>query len=220
MWWAMPVARHFRRRPGFTLIELLTVLAVIAILGAMTVGAMRGARQRTDISRAKAELAALATALEGFRRHHGDYPQLGGYRQAAISPDPDQPGPRVATVQAKLFNCLTGVLGVRGRSDSVDSQSTSLLDPGRFSLEGRFDRPSHPPREQDVALLDPWGRRYRYYYKDAAQPATWRAAGYILYSAGPRIGPEGSETPPLDPATGLMRGTDGGEDADNLYANP
>jgi prepilin-type N-terminal cleavage/methylation domain-containing protein len=222
----MPLAQRRRGRPGFTLLELLTVLAVIAILGAITLTAIHGVRQRVNIARAKAELAALATALEEFRRHHGDYPQLGEYSQAPVTPAGANIGPGLATAQAKLFNCLTGLFGAREFGSPTRLNGPNFLDAGRFSLNGtltnRFHVPASPQSaavEENIALLDPWGRRYLYYYKDARNPAQWQAPGYVLYSAGARIGANGDQTP-LAPHTGLFPALPTPGMADNIYANP
>ena len=61
-------------RRGFTLIELLTAIALVAILTTFAVGGIRGAKERANITRAKADLAALVTALEEYKRIYGDYP--------------------------------------------------------------------------------------------------------------------------------------------------
>ena len=83
-----------RTGSAFTLIELLTVVAVIAILATFAVGAVRGAKERANIGRARSELAALVTALEEFKRRYGDYPQTGEFTQAAATPPLVTTGPR------------------------------------------------------------------------------------------------------------------------------
>src|SRR5687768_5553169 len=117
----MPLARPSRlsapvrrtcRAGAFTLLELLTVIAVLAILATFSIGAIRGAKERANIARARAQLSALATALEEFKRLYGDYPQTGEYQQAPVTPtgvtatQPNGVGPNPATAQVKLFNAL------------------------------------------------------------------------------------------------------------------
>jgi prepilin-type N-terminal cleavage/methylation domain-containing protein len=77
-------------RPGrtfaFTLIELLAVIVVISLLTGIVISGISAVRQRSNAARARVELAALANALEDYKRHYGDYPQLGEFGHAAITP--------------------------------------------------------------------------------------------------------------------------------------
>jgi prepilin-type N-terminal cleavage/methylation domain-containing protein len=63
-----------RRIGGFTLIELLIVVAIIAILAAIAVPNFLEAQTRSKVSRAKADLRTLATALESYRVDANKYP--------------------------------------------------------------------------------------------------------------------------------------------------
>ena len=233
------VARR-RLRAAFTLVELLTSIAVIAILMTFAIGAVRGAKERANIARARSDLAALVTALEEFKRIYGDYPQTGEFGQAPASPTgatatlPNGMGPGASTAQAKLFNCLTGVFGPKAFTNSDRLNGPNLLPPQfadatkyiNGSLTTQFLVPvsnaPNPPskQEQNVSLLDPWGRRYLYYYKNARSPALWQATGYVLYSAGRVVAANGTQTPPITVNTGLLLATQTAEMADNIYANP
>ncbi len=225
------VAPRYRAgAPGFTLLEVLTSIAVIAILVTISIGAIRGVVERSKIARTRGELAALVTALEQFRRLYGDYPQTGGLAQASATPSSDTTGPGVSTAQAKLFNCLTGVFGARDLTNRL--AGPNLLEVGRFAtnplvLPNQFgtliSNAPNPPTKSEInaCLIDPWGRRYLYYYKNPRDPNSWQATGFVLYSAGPRVAANGSQTPPLNPTTGLMLATQSAEMADNVYAtNP
>jgi prepilin-type N-terminal cleavage/methylation domain-containing protein len=233
----MSLARPSSRRTsaltrGFTLVELLTSIAVIAILSAFAIGAVRGAKERTNIARARGELAALVTALEEFKRIYGDYPQLGEFGQAAATPTAVTTGPGTQTAQAKLFNCLTGVFGAKAFANSDRLNGPNLLDVGKFALNAVSPLPTsfltpvnnapNPPSKQEVnaCLLDPWGRRYLYYYKNARSPNAWQATGYVLYSAGARVAANGTQTIPINANTGLFLAAQTAEMADNIYANP
>jgi general secretion pathway protein G len=68
-------------RRGFTLIELLIVVAIIAILAAIALPNFLEAQTRTKISRARADMRTVATALEAYRVDQNRYPPpiLGTY---------------------------------------------------------------------------------------------------------------------------------------------
>jgi len=81
-----PVTRQ--SRPGaFTLIELLVVVAVIAILAGITMAALGGVQKRSARSRAQAEVAALAAAIDNYHLDNGVYPPTdAGGLYGALSP--------------------------------------------------------------------------------------------------------------------------------------
>ena len=64
------------RRRGFTLIELLIVVAIIAILAAIAVPNFIEAQSRAKVSRAKADMRSLATAIEAYAVDNNQYPVL------------------------------------------------------------------------------------------------------------------------------------------------
>ena len=211
---------------GFTLLELLTVIAVVAILASIAIGAIRGAKERGMIARTRGELAALSSSLEQFKALYGDYPQTGGFSQAPATPTATASGPGVSTAQAKLFNCLTGAFGAK---PNFPLSGPNLIEVERFSINGTLTnqflvpvsngRTAPNKVEQNACLLDPWGRRYSYYYRNANNPGGWQATGYVLYSAGEKVAANGTQTAPLNPTSGLLLATQTAEMLDNIYAN-
>lgn len=148
--------RHCRNGlAAFSLLELVTVLGVVAVLAALSVGSTaHGLRNRALRAKAQADLAVIATALEDFRRHHGGYPRV--------------------SVSEDLFAALAG------ERDAANAVLASRLRPF-LSPDGL----AWPDPDSDVpghVALDPWGRAYRYVY---APGSAWRAPGYVLYSTGP-----------------------------------
>lgn len=179
------------RSSAFTLLELLAVIAIIAVLTSIVIRVGRRASEAGKVARAKAELAALSAALEGYRRQYGDYPRT--------------------TDNATLVQSLIGKLGPTG----------SALNPaGRVQFEvAKFTvaSPSTPDAAVDPfsnasgQLLDPWGEAYRYVYKVPA--SGWTNPSFVLYS----LGPDGAESATL--LSGGFIDVAASANADNVIAN-
>lgn len=69
--------RSTKSNGAFTLIELLIVVAIIAILAAIAVPNFMEAQVRSKVSRSKADMRALATAMETYRIDNRIYPPVG-----------------------------------------------------------------------------------------------------------------------------------------------
>jgi prepilin-type N-terminal cleavage/methylation domain-containing protein len=63
-----------RHRCAFTLVELLIVVAIIALLAAIAMPNFLEAQTRSKVSRAKADMRSLATAIEAYRTDTNHYP--------------------------------------------------------------------------------------------------------------------------------------------------
>ena len=126
-----------RRDEGFTVLELLLVVGLVTVLSGMMLGLGRYARDSGRASRASAELASLAAALESYRLAHGDYPRT------------DQP--------ARLLQALVGRRGPTGES----MVAQPVIEVGRFNVGLDGD----PFLSETTQLLDQWGEPYRYAYK-------------------------------------------------------
>jgi type II secretion system protein G len=84
---AKPSTLPSRPSTGFTLIELLVVIAVIAILAGITLAAMGGVNEKAARDRARAEIAAIANAIEQYRNINDRYPPAGATNlYTAIAP--------------------------------------------------------------------------------------------------------------------------------------
>ncbi len=66
------------RGHAFSILELLAVISVIIIILAITLGITDGICQTAANSRACAELASLAQALEEYKVYYDDYPWIDG----------------------------------------------------------------------------------------------------------------------------------------------
>ena len=191
-----PLYSHAQKRfanSGFTLIELLMVIAVILVLSGITFGISRGVQNAQARAQAKAELATLSQAIEQFKLRYGDYPwhdlDDGDYPQA----------PNVEPPSTMLLYALTGRLSMEPEKqsdgstklvvslvhDDLDNVNVKnrpkFIDMTKFSVQvaGTVDS------AKDVALLDPWGNPYVYWYKWENTPNNWNVFGPHLYSTGP-----------------------------------
>lgn len=65
-----------KRKRGFTIVELIFIVAVIAVLAAISVPNFLEAQVRAKMGRSKTELSALSNALSKYYADHGDYPPM------------------------------------------------------------------------------------------------------------------------------------------------
>ena len=105
-------ARSCYRR-AFTLLELLVVITIIAILAGIVIGVGRRASVAGKAARARAELAAIGSALEVYKRTFGDYPQTDDEIQL-----------------------LRALLGQRGPLSDATITGRALLETARFAIVG------------------------------------------------------------------------------------
>jgi prepilin-type N-terminal cleavage/methylation domain-containing protein len=208
---------------GFTLIELLMVIAVILILAGITFGISRGVQNAQARTKAKAELAVIAQALEQYKSRYGDYPWIG-------TSDVESRGAREGGSHG-LMKTLVGWQAVDGTQvggtnslGKTFSKAESVLDVSRLSLSQKW--PAGDPEASPSAttyFVDPWGNPYVYIYKDPSQHTLgtaggpWSRFGYILFS----LGSDGAASSAgLDEATGEMLQDFKEVDAnvDNIYA--
>jgi len=85
-----------KRSYGFTLIELLIVVAIIAILAAIAVPNFLEAQTRAKVSRVKADLRSMGTAIETYTIDHNKQPMdynVNGCGDPALPLPPGMPQP-------------------------------------------------------------------------------------------------------------------------------
>ncbi len=73
----LPPACSLKNSPAtraFTLIELLATIAILAVLAALVLGTLGYVNKKGAESRARAEVAALAAAIDSFKLDFGIYP--------------------------------------------------------------------------------------------------------------------------------------------------
>lgn len=135
------------KNKAFTLIELLIVVAIIAILAAIAVPNFLEAQVRSKVSRTKADIRSLATAIEAYAVDNNTYP-IDGHKTDGQAYWYVPGGP-------------TSVGGVAGVSSPIAYITTTrLIDPFRQVSDAQAAKALDVP---DSAAFDESDyRRYRY----------------------------------------------------------
>lgn len=174
--------RMQRKRGAFTIIELLVVIGIIAVLAGIFFGVADGVRERGRISRAETELGLIAQYLEQYKAHYGDYPYVAVADSKSASSTTQREG---EDGNVALYDALNGWRAVDGTDLRPDRQR-AVIDRSKFehAFTPSLDPPTPTdPEEDPVALIDPWGQAYRYFYDKTS--GTWENPSYVVYSVGP-----------------------------------
>jgi prepilin-type N-terminal cleavage/methylation domain-containing protein len=170
-----------RNKTAFTLIELLIVVAIIAILAAIAVPNFLEAQVRSKVSRTKADMRSIATALESYSiDNNNHYPPAADVGQNA--------SPTSTGFHTRLPTYLTTPI----------AYITSILHDPFVSQDNTFVTSTVYPPSTEV------GKRYAYYclsswtIGNSTQPYHIHAAGgdvwngivnwvglWLVYSYGP-----------------------------------
>jgi prepilin-type N-terminal cleavage/methylation domain-containing protein len=160
-------------RTGFSLLELLGVVAIVALLAALVLSAGVGIAQRGRRSRATADLAQLAQALDLYRARFGDYPATGPAPNDPLASPDSYDGPGI------LYNALTGRRGPSASVCPITAAPTAIVS----MLTCQQPEPVADGSGQVAnAFVDPWGNRYLYWYRTGG---SWIQPAPVLVSAGP-----------------------------------
>jgi|GEM_PF-1772161 len=115
-------------KKGFTLIELVVVMAIIAVLGSLTVSAIVIAKKTATLTSIKNDARTLNTALEAYRARYKTYPGLGWH--AAYQ------------CQGTGDTCDTGSSGLNGALVNVGKiVDAQFLRKAREKATGRYCTP-------------------------------------------------------------------------------
>jgi prepilin-type N-terminal cleavage/methylation domain-containing protein len=170
-----------RNRRGFTILELLIVVAIIAVLASLGLGALRNAIQRAEVARAETQIQSINAALAMYHADLRIYPK----RQQGTTPDEllRDHGPYL---YAALMNKPTPGLGggpngpyVKGKEMSVGLVlDRMVLEAAPMGSDGEtfaralnqdeltrsvlpeFQRAHGPDSAEPLVFLDPWGNPY------------------------------------------------------------
>ncbi len=128
----------FFKRNGFTLPELLVTISIIAILLTLIIPMTSKARQKARIAKAKAEIAALETAITAYYADMGHYPT-------------DNPSQNSETDNSVIIKHLSGRTGGTGAYDNA-----IINDPDWNGPYMEFDT----DQISGGQFIDPWGNPY------------------------------------------------------------
>lgn len=78
---------HFTRTNGYTYVELLTVLFIIGLLVAISLGVARHATEISNTARVRTDLQMVADALDRYFIEFGEYPVTGHNEYYKTVPD-------------------------------------------------------------------------------------------------------------------------------------
>jgi len=117
--------RSLRRAHSFTLIELMVVMAVIAILSAITLGAMQYAQNSAGRSRATSEIAAFEAGLERYKIDNGVYPATAPTSQMGYGPGGTNYD-IIPTDSAYITNAVILYQALSGKTNFTDVTSNTV----------------------------------------------------------------------------------------------
>ena len=63
-----------KRKAGFTIIEILVVVAVIAMIAALIIASLNGAREKARISKARGDISSIVKAINILEGDAGEWP--------------------------------------------------------------------------------------------------------------------------------------------------
>ncbi len=163
----MQVSGFEHQGRGFTLVELLVVITIIALLAGLLLPVIIGAIKKAEITKAKNEVMAIATAVEQYQVEYGRYPG-----QSSSSPDHPYSGN-----YQNLINTLRGNdLKSGGYTNPRGMVFLSVEDPSNKTTVASA---------LNFVMTDPWGNRYEViadwnYDNNIDQPANKADGGNVF----------------------------------------
>ncbi|MGD0746128.1 MAG: prepilin-type N-terminal cleavage/methylation domain-containing protein [Verrucomicrobiota bacterium] len=175
----MPIQSR-RLRAGFTIVELLTVIAIIAVLAAMLLPALAGAKKRALKVQAHLQTVDIATAIEKYDSDYGRFPVSTNAQNLASAANSDftyggivrdaggNPSPAINT---------TSTSGVRMTNDEVIAILMDITSYTNGAPTANFNHQKNPQQTKflnakftdnvtqggvgpDLVYRDPWGNPY------------------------------------------------------------
>lgn len=189
-----PHCRPITRARAFTLIELLITVAIIAILAAIALPNFLEAQTRAKVSRARADIRTVVTAIESYAVDFNTYPtyhysaapiaalefHIGGRVPDFAVPDPDWDGRNPLTTPVAFLTSMPADPFAQHRDANPHEVREYLYTNWPYAVN---------------SVSDP-GRKLMFTY------AFQRYGTYRLHSRGPDLDGPDSGTP-YDPTNGV-----------------
>lgn len=171
-------------KSGFTLIELLIVVAIIAILAAIAVPNFLEAQTRAKISRARADMRTIHTALETYRIDNNSIPLMNGIN-SAIDPDNKAGSGQYLRTLERLTSPISYLTGRGVFSDPFPAKVARRLGTGERAPADEFEAKAFSEYFYAVRGIN------RNSQSSAAQHVQWGdnaiAQWALLQSSGPQL---------------------------------
>jgi len=192
-----------KNKKGFTLAEILVVMVIITVLAALLLPAVRKARAKAFVDKAKAEMANLASIETMVKMDTGWYVRLCDLDTVDTSISGDEPYIYDSDGELRKVDSSTypdthiavwdGPYQVFQEKSVLSSSNGSAASPGGTTWNDNLlnDEDDDFP---DGTLLDSWGHPYGLAYNDTEKCM-------IIYSAGPNgvfETDKGNTTLPID----------------------
>lgn len=158
------------------MIELLAVIVIIVLLATVVVKVSGYVKQKSNIARAKGEIAALSVALERFKADNGRYPTSSTVRALVDFSGAGTMSP-VITNGILLYTQLTSPQQYGSFKPSqlmVFTNNTAVVFGTGTQYFNAF-----------TCIIDPWGHPYNYYRTYPTQTDQVNQATFDLWSSGP-----------------------------------
>ena len=169
---------HIKHRRGFTILELLIVVAIIAVLASLGLGALRNAIQRAEVARAQTQLQAIEAAIAMYRadlrispksqqgttpdellRDHGPYLYAALMNKATPEVGGGPNGPYVKGKEITVGVILDRDVLKAAPMGSDGETFARALDSDELtrSVLPEFQKAHGPDKGEPLVFLDPWG---------------------------------------------------------------
>lgn len=139
-----------RARRGFTLIELLVVVAIIAILAGIALPNFLEAQTRSKVSRAKADMRTIATALEAYSVDHNKYPPSTLIPLFLRLRPLTTPVSYITSIPSDIFNSTDAGAGSNRRTGNFGYAATPIDNESRYVIAS--DGPDRVPNRMNISF--------------------------------------------------------------------